>query len=169
MDINEDIALLAYDRVNFKCKENVKFGKTKIFVGDARNLEKIKDESIDFIATHPPYVGIIKYSNFKVEGDLSNITSPKKFVKELRPAIEEFYRVLKPDSYCAILIGDTRKKKHIVPLGYMVMQEFLDSGFLLKEHIIKAQHNMKSTRERWRGTYDFLLIAHEHLFVFRKP
>jgi len=28
---------------------------------------------------------------------------------------------------------------------------------------------MKSTRERWRGKYDFLLIAHEHLYVFRKP
>ncbi|MDI6859619.1 MAG: hypothetical protein QMC85_03905 [Methanocellales archaeon] len=28
---------------------------------------------------------------------------------------------------------------------------------------------MKSTRERWRGKYDFLLIVHEHLYVFRKP
>jgi hypothetical protein len=28
---------------------------------------------------------------------------------------------------------------------------------------------MKTTRERWGGRYDFLLIAHEHLFVFRKP
>ena len=29
---------------------------------------------------------------------------------------------------------------------------------------------MKSTREKWRGTkYDFYRIAHEHLYVFRKP
>ena len=29
---------------------------------------------------------------------------------------------------------------------------------------------MKSTRERWRETrYDFYLLAHEHLYVFRKP
>jgi len=28
---------------------------------------------------------------------------------------------------------------------------------------------MKSTREKWRGSkYDFLLIAHEHLYVSRK-
>ena len=28
---------------------------------------------------------------------------------------------------------------------------------------------MKSTREKWRGrTYDFYLIRHEHLYVFRK-
>lgn len=32
------------------------------------------------------------------------------------------------------------------------------------------QWKMKSTREKWRGNkYDFLLIAHEHLYVFRKP
>jgi len=29
---------------------------------------------------------------------------------------------------------------------------------------------MKSTREQWSGPkYDFYLIFHEHLFVFRKP
>ena len=36
--------------------------------------------------------------------------------------------------------------------------------------IIKLQHKMKSTREKWAGQkYDFYLIAHEHLYVFRKP
>ncbi len=29
---------------------------------------------------------------------------------------------------------------------------------------------LKSMRERWWGTrYDFYLLAHEHLYVFRKP
>ena len=29
---------------------------------------------------------------------------------------------------------------------------------------------MKSTREKWAGReFDFYLIAHEHLYVFRKP
>jgi len=170
VDINRDIALLAYDRIIFKCKPDIeKEGKIKLYIGDARKLDKIKDSSIDFIATHPPYAGIIRYSNEKIPEDLSNITSPNKFVREFIPAIEEFYRVLKPNSYCAVLIGDTRKRRHIVPLGYMVMREFLNVGFMIKEHIIKAQHNMKGTRERWGGTYDFLLIGHEHLFVFRKP
>ena len=39
-----------------------------------------------------------------------------------------------------------------------------------REDVIKLQHKMKGTREKWRGsTYDFYLIAHEHLYVFRKP
>jgi len=29
---------------------------------------------------------------------------------------------------------------------------------------------LEPTREKWRGTkYDFYLLAHEHLYVFRKP
>ena len=41
---------------------------------------------------------------------------------------------------------------------------------VLREDIVKVQHKMKSTKERWSGsTYDFYLIFHEHLFVFRKP
>jgi len=71
-----------------------------------------------------------------------------------------------------ILIGDTRqhKHKHYVPIGVRVLQPFLDAGFVLREDIIKLQHKMKSTRERWAGSkYDFYLIAHEHLYVFRKP
>jgi hypothetical protein len=36
--------------------------------------------------------------------------------------------------------------------------------------VIKLQWKMKGTREKWRGSkYDFLLLAHEHLFIFRKP
>jgi len=68
------------------------------------------------------------------------------------------------------LIGDTRKHKHYIPISARVLEQFLDVGFILREDIIKIQHKMKSTREKWRGTkYDFYLLAHEHLYVFRKP
>jgi hypothetical protein len=68
------------------------------------------------------------------------------------------------------LVGDTRRHKHFVPITPRVLQSFLDAGFILREDIIKMQWKMKSTREKWRGNkYDFLLIAHEHLYVFRKP
>ena len=82
----------------------------------------------------------------------------------------ESYRVLKPGKVCAILIGDTRKHKNYVPIAFRVMQCFLNAGFILKEDIIKLQWNMKSTREKWRArNYEFYLIAHEHIFVFKKP
>ena len=84
--------------------------------------------------------------------------------------MKEFYRVLKPDYYCAILTGDTRRHRHYVPLAFNVMNVFLKNGFILKEDIIKVQHNCKTT-PKWSSEakkYDFYLIMHEHLFVFRK-
>jgi hypothetical protein len=51
------------------------------------------------------------------------------------------------------------------------MDLFLDNGFALKEDIIKVQHNCGST-PYWKKQvekYNFHLIMHEHLFVFRKP
>jgi DNA modification methylase len=131
----------------------------------------LSSESIDLIVTHPPYLNIIKYSDGKIEGDLSNISDVKKFCSELNKGIAEFFRVLKENSYCAVLIGDTRKNKHYVPLAFYVMQLFFENGFILKEDIIKIQHNCTSTPywEKKVKDHNFYLIMHEHLFVFRKP
>ena len=51
------------------------------------------------------------------------------------------------------------------------MQSFLENGFILKEDIIKIQHNCTSTPywEKKVKEHKFYLIMHEHLFVFRKP
>jgi len=48
------------------------------------------------------------------------------------------------------------------------MRRFLKAGFLLKEDVIKVQHNCSTTRYWSAQDKDFLLIMHEHLFVFRK-
>ncbi len=86
-------------------------------------------------------------------------------------AAGQLYRVLKAGRYCAVLMGDTRRGRHFVPLAYRVMERFLRAGFVLKEDIIKVQHNCTCTG-RWvaKARQDkFYLIMHEHLFVFRKP
>jgi len=49
------------------------------------------------------------------------------------------------------------------------MNLFLKNGFILKEDIIKIQHNCKSTPFWSIDKLDFYLIMHEHLFIFRKP
>jgi len=172
VDINPDAIMVTRDRLDFSYNTlDQDFPKItiKTYIGDARNLNLIKDESIDLIATHPPYASIIPYSNNRVEGDLSRLRKVSDFVKEMKKIAEESYRVLKPGKHCAILIGDTRRHRHYIPVAFRVMQAFLDAGFILKEDIIKLQWHMKSTRERWGGRYDFYKIAHEHLFVFRKP
>ncbi len=142
----------------------------KVVKRDARNLNKAENESIDFILTHPPYVDIIKYSEGKIDEDLSNIHGINDFADEMERVATELYRVLKKSKYCAILIGDTRRKKMYQPLAYKIMERFLEVGFLLKEDIIKRQYNCKATGfwvNKSRES-NFLLIMHEHLFVFQK-
>jgi hypothetical protein len=84
---------------------------------------------------------------------------------------KECFRVLKPGKHCAILIGDTHKHKHYVPIAFRVLEVFLDNKFILREDVIKEQWHTKTMRGRWREGYnhDFLLTYHEHLFIFRKP
>ena len=174
VDINPNWIMLTRDRLNFRYK-TLDYDSNDIeirtYVGDARNLNLIKNESIDLIATHPPYANIIPYSKQKVDGDLSNVYSIDEFIKEMKKVAMESYRVLKPDKYCAILVGDTRRKKHHVPIAFRVMQSFLDAGFILKEDIIKHQWRCKSTPYWLQKSikYNFLLLMYEHLFIFRKP
>ena len=92
------------------------------------------------------------------------------FLIEMKSVAEECLRVLKKGKFCAILMGDTRKKGCMIPLSFEVMKIFQDVGFTLKELIIKEQHNCKATGY-WKTNsvkYNFLLIAHEYLFIFRK-
>jgi len=107
--IGVDVNLEALKRCKEKCNfEYEPAGKVYIHNGDARKLDFIPDNSTDFICTHPPYANIIKYSK-DIEQDLSHL-NVKNFLVQIKLVADECYRVLKKDKFCAILMGDTRKK-----------------------------------------------------------
>jgi DNA modification methylase len=168
IDINPKTVELAKKNIFFDAEGSL---EQKVELGDARKMADVQNNSIDLIVTHPPYLDIIKYGNGQYAGDLSDISNVSKYCEEIDKIALEFIRVLKPGRFCAILIGDTRKGGHFVPLSTFVMLRFLKSGFVLKEDIIKIQHNCYST-PYWRNKvekYNFYLIMHEHLYIFRKP
>lgn len=194
VDINPDYVMITRDRLDFEyypLDEGFPETLIRAFVGDARNLNLIKEEEIDLIATHPPYANIISYSSRKnrVPGDLSFARSVEGYLEGMRKIAKESFRVLRTGRFCCVLVGDTRRHRHHVPIAFRVMQAFLDVGFILREDVMKYQWKTKSTRERWaglaktaekcwvdidkeekKGRYtDFLLLSHEHLFIFRKP
>ncbi len=156
-----------------RCREKCDFerdgcGSVTIAKCDARDMSSVIDESIDLICTHPPYANIIQYSE-DIPNDLSHCKVPE-FLKEMKKVAAECYRVLKRDKFCAILMGDTRQKGCVIPMSFEVMRIFEETGFKTKEIIIKEQHNCKATGY-WKTNsikYNFLLLAHEYLFVFRK-
>ena len=163
-DINPAAVELTQKKLDFEYNTSAEIS---VKLGDARKL-KLSDDSIDLICTHPPYADIINYSD-GIDGDLS-LLSIKPFLAEMSIVAAECYRVLKKDKFCAILMGDTRKKGMVQPLAFETMKLFELAGFKLKEIIIKEQHNCKATGY-WKTNsikYNFLLLAHEYLFVFKK-
>ncbi|MBO7216155.1 MAG: methyltransferase domain-containing protein, partial [Clostridia bacterium] len=163
-DINPDAVSRSLKKCDFELETS---HSTIINLGDARKLP-LADESIDLICTHPPYSDIIQYSE-DIDGDLSHL-GIKQFLPEIFKVAEESFRVLKNGKYCAVLMGDTRKKGMVQPLAFETMTMFRLAGFKLKEIIIKEQHNCKATGY-WKTNsikYNFLLLAHEYLFIFQK-
>ena len=163
-DINPEAVELSRKKCEFEFDTTA---TTQIDVADVRKLP-LKDSSVDLICAHPPYADIIHYSE-NIDGDLSLLKS-KEFLFEMGKVADEFYRVLKKDKFCAILMGDTRKKGMVQPLAFETMRIFEMAGFKTKEIIIKEQHNCKATGY-WKTNsikFNFLLLAHEYLFVFEK-
>ncbi len=165
LDINPDFVKLTESKLDFEIANPLEI---KVAIGNACNLNTINDESIDLICTHPPYANIIKYSK-NIAGDLS-LLHQKDFLIAMNEVAKESYRVIKNNKYCCIVMGDTRKNGKVQPLGFAVMQKFIKTGFKIKEIIIKEQHNC-SADNFWKEKsqkYNFLLLAHEYIFVFVK-
>ena len=171
VDVNPGAVSITRDRLDLPqtMLEEIPETQHRTYIGDVRNLNEIPDESIDLVATHPPYVNIISYAPH-VNGDLSQFDNYDIFFNEFSRGVSEMMRVLRPEGFCAILIGDTHNRGHFVPVSTRLMLEFLKQGFVLKEDIIKREWNCESDRSlgKYAGS-DFLLTMHEHLFVFEKP
>lgn len=161
VDINKNALEITRSRIKFESSFETNIQLT---VGTSENLSFIKDNSVDFICTHPPYADIIKYSD-NIDGDLS-LLDYTCFLSRMENVASEYKRILKQNSLCCFMIGDIRKRGKIIPLGFLTMQKFIESGFILKEIIIKEQHNCQSTNNWINKNNSFYLIAHEYIFVF---
>lgn len=164
IDVNVEALKLAKSRLNF---EYSTVYEPKLVKADSTNLQKlILDEKIDFIFAHPPYADIIKYSK-DIKEDISRLNL-QDFLNQMRLFSKECYRVLKKGKICSVLIGDIRKNKNVIPLGFYIMNIFINTGFTLKEIIIKEQHNCTMTDYWENKNIDFYLLAHEYIFVLEK-
>lgn len=162
--MNVEALKIAKERISFK-SDNLY--EPKLIRADSTNLKGIvPDKCVDLIFAHPPYANIIKYSK-DIKEDISRLEL-NEFLDQMRLFSKECFRILKKDKYCAVLIGDIRKNKNVIPLGFYIMNIFIKTGFNLKEIIIKEQHNCKRTEYWSKSTNrDFYLLAHEYVFIFK--
>ena len=133
IDINVDALQLARSRLSFKYDT---LYEPKLIKANSANLKNIiPDNKVDFIFAHPPYADIIKYSK-NIEEDMSRLNL-EEFLSQMNLFSKECFRILKDGKYCSLLIGDIRKNKNVIPLGFYLMNIFIRDWFHSKRNYYK--------------------------------
>ncbi len=161
------------DYIQIKEKLNLKLGKVKIKQGDARKL-KIQDNSIDGIITSPPYsiaLDYVKndehsfrdmgYDLFKMREDFVGVRGNYKnkiylYNEDMEKAYLEMYRVLKPNKYAVIVIGNATYEGREVGTVEFTIKFMENIGFKLEKNINKIIF----------GLYN--VMKKENILIFKK-
>ena len=81
----------------------------------------IEDEVVDAVISSPPYFGALDYARDNrlrlwflgctdwKELDASLTASRKVYVSQMRICLQEIYRVLRPEGYCVLVLGDVER------------------------------------------------------------
>lgn len=167
--------------------ENRVSGATKkrrleLIHGDARDLSKIADSSIGLAVTSPPYWNKADYGRGK--GNIGKIASYPGFLRELKPAFSEVFRVLAPGRKFAVVTANVNQHTDhgllTFPLSADMLVMLREIGFVVVNEIIWSKDG---TGGKWGssnsqrpifGSYpyppNFLFKnVHEYVIVVAKP
>jgi DNA modification methylase len=152
VELSPEFAELARQRLDQEVDRDLFSMSTSqsVIEGDARDvLPTLAADSIDFVVTSPPYWNILHKVDHKAEQerssqglktrysadddrDLGNVADYDLFLKELVGIFSEVRRVLKPDKYLAIVVGDFRHKGRYHMFHADLAQGLEDIGYALK-------------------------------------
>lgn len=150
----------------------------QVYNADSRNLDFIKDNSIDIIITSPPYANTydyylyhkfrkrwldldVKFAQYNEIGSRREYSSLKekkeKWNEDLIKCFAEMQRVLKPNHFAFIVIGDSVIKKELIKIekeisvfapkiGFKV-NEILSSDLSKHSRIFNPSYAQKGKKE----------------------
>lgn len=136
-------------------------------------FQRERSTLFDLIILHPPYHDIIKFSDHTF--DLSNCADVPHFIKLMRFVLQNSFKALKQGHFMVLVMGDTYKDSQTIPLSYMLMNEAVRCGFILKAHCVKDIQNNRAKANQinlWRYRAlqgGFYIFKHENIFFFFKP
>jgi DNA modification methylase len=164
-------SLMDYKDIINKLKLNL--GKVDLKFGDSRNLGHLAN-SVDGIITSPPYSIALDY----VENDAHSLIDMgfnldeirKEFIgvrgngkervdlynSDIKKSYDEMYRVLKPDKYAVIVIGNATYQGQEVKSVEFTIDYMTKIGFTLEKNILKLIF----------GLYN--VMKKENILIFRK-
>lgn len=140
-----------------------------IFRVDARKLP-LEDNKADFVFVDPPYSDHVDYSDDPRCLGRLNASDPA-YYQGMEQVIREMHRVLRPDRYAALYVGDSLEKGKVFhPIGVEMFLR-LRQVFTPVDHIIVTRHNKTLEMGNYRMAAEeenFFLRGFLHLFILYK-
>jgi DNA modification methylase len=171
---NVDLMLASVkDYIQIKEKLNLKLGDVTIEVGDSRNII-LPDNSVDGIITSPPYsialdyvqndihsLKDLGYDVLKMRDDFIGVRGNGRsrvelYNEDMKKSYSEMYRVLKPNKYAVIVIGNATYQGQEVETVEFTIKYMESLGFSLVKNINKIIF----------GLYN--VMKKENILIFKK-
>ncbi len=161
IELNKRYVKLSRERLKSELQPNLLYNEEqKVIEGDARKvIERIEDDSVDFVVTSPPYWCILHKQDHKVKQervsknldtqysddpkDLGNIKMYDDFLKDLGSILGKSSRILKYKKYMAVVVSDFREKHKYYMFHADLANELAKYGFALKGTTILYQRHKR--------------------------
>ena len=149
-------------------------------------LPGIESDSVDFIATDPPYNIQLpvtmsggklaeQHANRRTDyamvtdhvGDLANSPDYATYLDRMEEVFAQLVRVLRPNRYAAVIVRDAYQEGHYIFTGSDLADRATRAGFAVKGDVIWYQ---AGTRLRPYGyPHSFVPnISHQHVLILRR-
>jgi hypothetical protein len=187
IELNPRFATLARKRIRTEVRDMFAAPEEQtVFEGDVRDiLPGIKDETIDFVVTSPPYWAILKKKNdHKVRQeriskglstdygedprDLGNIEQYSEFLKTLGEILGATARKLRCGKYMAIVVSDFREKSHYIMFHADLARKLESHGLEIRGITVLYQRHKKIYPYGY--PYSFVPNIHnQYILILQKP
>lgn len=134
--------------------------------GDAEFIEARK--KYDLIFNHIPYLNMVKYGDNPE--DLSNMKE-ESFYQKLHRIFLKNYELLEDNGIFAVLVGDKRHERKIIPLTAKTIEAGQKAGFILFDESIKLTGEAESTSGllQYRAEkFGFMIPCFDMILIFKK-
>lgn len=141
----------------------------RLFCKSSQEMEELPDNSIHLMVTSPPYNASKEYDD-----DLSL----EEYLAMLQQVWQETYRVLVPGGRACINVANLGRKPYI-PLHTYIIEQCLQTGFLMRGEIIWNKASSASPSTAWgswmsaanpvlRDVHEYILVFSKHTFSRRR-
>lgn len=130
-------------------------GTVQVIKGDARQIP-LENASVDLVVTSPPYW---RKRDYGLEDQIGQEASPEEYVAEIRKALAEWHRVLRPTGSVFLNIGDTYWKRSLAGIPGRIEVAAAEDGWILRNRIIWAKVGgmPEPARDRLANRHEYVL------------